>query len=166
MHTTLAGVVLWILPPQAICLPGTADHLLPRNVCPLQDLGIFSHGFFSKVFLKSGISHSGSYLPASINPTLTNEPKYDMATAKLEAEMVMCGALSDLLEKTGGPAGWQAAGQSWLSWYGEPAKEAAAAAAVHGGRGVDGGAVIRSSKPSPPMVPSGPSKSMVLPYAN
>lgn len=33
---------------------------------------------------------------------LSREPKYDMATAKLEAEMTMCGALSDLLDKTGG----------------------------------------------------------------
>lgn len=53
------------------------------------------------MFAKSGISHHGSYLPAWINPTLTTEPKYDMATAKLEAEMTMCGAMADLLEKTG-----------------------------------------------------------------
>lgn len=60
-----------------------------------------NYEFIRKVFLKSGISQHGSYLPAWINPTLTKEPKYDMATAKLEAEMTMCGALADLLEKTG-----------------------------------------------------------------
>jgi hypothetical protein len=62
-----------------------------------------NYEFIRKVFLKSGISQNGSYLPAWINPTLTKEPRYDMATAKLEAEMTMCGALADLLDKTGGP---------------------------------------------------------------
>lgn len=35
----------------------------------------------------------------------TSEPKYDMDTAKKEAEMVMCGAVTDLLEKTGERSG-------------------------------------------------------------
>jgi hypothetical protein len=60
-----------------------------------------NYDFIRKVFLKSGISQHGSYLPAWINPVLTKEPKYDMATAKLEAEMTMCGAMADLLDKTG-----------------------------------------------------------------
>jgi len=59
------------------------------------------HAFINKVFLKSGISHNGSYLPAWINPVHVKEPKFDMDTARKEAEMVMCGAVSDLLEKTG-----------------------------------------------------------------
>jgi hypothetical protein len=53
------------------------------------------------VFTRSGISPCGTYLPAWINPVHTKEPKYDMDTAKKEAEMTMCGALSELLEKTG-----------------------------------------------------------------
>lgn len=75
-----------------------------------------NYDFIRKVFLKSGISHNGSYLPAWINPTLTKEPKYDMATAKLEAEMTMCGALADLLEKTGEPVIGQATGAMLTSW--------------------------------------------------
>jgi hypothetical protein len=53
------------------------------------------------VFTRSGISPHGTYLPAWINPVHTKEPKYDMDTAKKEAEMTMCGALLELLEKTG-----------------------------------------------------------------
>jgi hypothetical protein len=53
------------------------------------------------VFTRSGISPCGTYLPAWINPVHTKEPKYDMDTAKKEAEMTMCGALLELLEKTG-----------------------------------------------------------------
>ncbi|WIA34976.1 hypothetical protein OEZ86_013257 [Tetradesmus obliquus] len=60
-----------------------------------------NYEFISKVFTRSGISPCGTYLPAWINPIHTKEPKYDMDTAKKEAEMTMCGALSELLEKTG-----------------------------------------------------------------
>jgi hypothetical protein len=51
--------------------------------------------------MRSGISAENTYLPAWINPVHSKEPKYDMDTAKKEAEMVMCGAVADLLEKTG-----------------------------------------------------------------
>lgn len=67
----------------------------------LQECKDENYDFIRKVFLKSGISQNGAYLPAWVNPVMTKEPKYDMATAKLEAEMTMCGAMADLLEKTG-----------------------------------------------------------------
>eukprot|EP00879_Flechtneria_rotunda_P029131 GHRR01031400.1.p1 GENE.GHRR01031400.1~~GHRR01031400.1.p1 ORF type:complete len:111 (+),score=21.22 GHRR01031400.1:98-430(+) len=60
-----------------------------------------NYEFINKVFLRSGISPCGTYLPAWINPVHTKEPKWDIETAKQEAEMTMCGALADLLEKTG-----------------------------------------------------------------
>ena len=57
--------------------------------------------FISRIFARSGINPEGTYLPPWINPVHSKEPKYDMDTAKKEAEMVMCGAVADLLEKTG-----------------------------------------------------------------
>jgi 3-ketoacyl-CoA synthase len=43
----------------------------------------------------------GTYLPAAIHPAHAKEPKIDMATAMVEADAVMGGAVSDLLAKTG-----------------------------------------------------------------
>ncbi|GBF90942.1 hypothetical protein Rsub_03797 [Raphidocelis subcapitata] len=60
-----------------------------------------NHEFISKVFQRSGISPTESYLPPWVNPATCKEPKYDMDSAKKEAEMVMGGAVADLLEKTG-----------------------------------------------------------------
>jgi len=57
--------------------------------------------FVTKILSKSGINMEGTYSPAWLNPQHTAEPKYDMDTALKEAQMVMCGAVSDLLEKTG-----------------------------------------------------------------
>ncbi|KIY93827.1 3-ketoacyl-CoA synthase 5 [Monoraphidium neglectum] len=57
--------------------------------------------FQLKVVRKSGLDVDGTYLPPAIHPSIADEPKTDMKTAMLEAEMVMCGAVSDLLEKTG-----------------------------------------------------------------
>ncbi|KAI8477402.1 MAG: FAE1/Type III polyketide synthase-like protein-domain-containing protein [Monoraphidium minutum] len=57
--------------------------------------------FISRIFQRSGISAENTYLPPWINPVHSKVPKYDMDTAKKEAEMVMCGAVADLLEKTG-----------------------------------------------------------------
>jgi hypothetical protein len=54
-----------------------------------------------KVVEKSGLNRDGTYLPPAIHPTFAKEPKYDMKTAMVEAEMVMGGVVSDLLEKTG-----------------------------------------------------------------
>lgn len=60
-----------------------------------------NHGFTDRIFRRSGISPTATYLPPWINPVHTKEPKTDMDHAKKEAEMVMIGAVSDLLEKTG-----------------------------------------------------------------
>ncbi|KAI8470967.1 MAG: FAE1/Type III polyketide synthase-like protein-domain-containing protein [Monoraphidium minutum] len=57
--------------------------------------------FQLKVVRKSGLDVDGTYLPPAIHPSIAEEPKTDMKTAMLEAEMVMCGAVGDLLEKTG-----------------------------------------------------------------
>lgn len=57
--------------------------------------------FQLKVVEKSGLNRDGTYLPPAIHPTFAKEPKYDMKTAMIEAEMVMGGVVSDLLEKTG-----------------------------------------------------------------
>ena len=50
---------------------------------------------------KSGLDVDGTYLPPAIHPSIAPEPKTDMKTAMLEAEMVMGGAVADVLEKTG-----------------------------------------------------------------
>lgn len=84
----------------------------PACTCFLQEVKDENYDFIKKVFERSGISPNGTYLPAWINPVHTKEPKYDMDTAKKEAEMTMCGAVADLLEKTGargvqlGRVGW------------------------------------------------------------
>ncbi len=57
--------------------------------------------FLTKVFFKSGIDRDGSYLPPWLNPSQAKQPLYDMDTAAKEARMVMFGAVSDVLEKTG-----------------------------------------------------------------
>jgi hypothetical protein len=57
--------------------------------------------FQLKVVKKSGLDVDGTYLPPAIHPSIAEEPKTDMKTAMLEAEMVMGGAVADLLEKTG-----------------------------------------------------------------
>lgn len=57
--------------------------------------------FLWKVFIKSGISPHATYLPECIHPKHVEAPKNDVDSARKEAEMVMCGALSELLEKTG-----------------------------------------------------------------
>jgi hypothetical protein len=72
--------------------------------CPLppQETKQENYDFITKVFLKSGISHHGSYLPAWINPVLSKEPRYDTPMCLKEAEMTMGGCLQELLDKTGG----------------------------------------------------------------
>lgn len=57
--------------------------------------------FMVKVVTRSGLSQKGTYLPPSINPILAKEPHNDMATALKEAQQVMCGAVEELLAKTG-----------------------------------------------------------------
>lgn len=58
-----------------------------------------------KVVEKSGLNRDGTYLPPAIHPSFAKEPKYDMKTAMVEAEMVMGGVVADVLEKTGAPGG-------------------------------------------------------------
>ncbi|KAI8472024.1 MAG: FAE1/Type III polyketide synthase-like protein-domain-containing protein [Monoraphidium minutum] len=62
-----------------------------------------SKDFMVKVFEKSGISPTGTYLPPTINPCVVDEPRTGIPEATQEARMVMFGAVSDLLEKTGTP---------------------------------------------------------------
>jgi hypothetical protein len=89
-------------PPSAFT-PGSPPAFRPRCcACYKQECKEENYEFISRVFTRSGISPCGTYLPAWINPVHTKEPKYDMDTAKKEAEMTMGGALSELLEKTGG----------------------------------------------------------------
>lgn len=54
-----------------------------------------------KVVEKSGLNRDGTFLPPAIHPSFAKEPKYDMKTAMVEAEMVMGGVVADVLEKTG-----------------------------------------------------------------
>jgi len=62
--------------------------------------------FQLKVCEKSGLNRDGTFLPPAIHPSWAKEPKYDMKTAMLEAEMVMGGAVADVLEKTGKSWRW------------------------------------------------------------
>jgi hypothetical protein len=57
--------------------------------------------FMFKVVQQSGLSQTGTYLPAGINPMLTTAPKDDINACMEEAEMVMGGAVKELLERTG-----------------------------------------------------------------
>lgn len=54
-----------------------------------------------KVVEKSGLNRDGTFLPPAIHPSFAKEPKYDMKTAMIEAEMVMGSVVADVLEKTG-----------------------------------------------------------------
>jgi hypothetical protein len=57
--------------------------------------------FMFKVVQQSGLSQTGTYLPAGINPMITTAPKDDINACMEEAEMVMGGAVKELLERTG-----------------------------------------------------------------
>lgn len=69
----------------------------PASQCYIEE----NTQFQLKVVAKSGLDVDGTYLPPAIHPSIAPEPKTDMKTAMVEAEMVMGGAVSDLLEKTG-----------------------------------------------------------------
>lgn len=71
--------------------------------------------FQLKVVEKSGLNRDGTYLPPAIHPTFAKEPKFDMKTAMIEAEMVMGGVVADLLEKTGTASGQLASPCRYLS---------------------------------------------------
>ncbi|KAL6763254.1 FAE1/Type III polyketide synthase-like protein-domain-containing protein [Haematococcus lacustris] len=57
--------------------------------------------FMLKVFVKSGVGMANTFLPKAIHPKHTTQPINDMASAMVEAEMVMGGCLSELLQQTG-----------------------------------------------------------------
>eukprot|EP00882_Tetradesmus_deserticola_P000497 GHRQ01000548.1.p1 GENE.GHRQ01000548.1~~GHRQ01000548.1.p1 ORF type:complete len:504 (+),score=215.48 GHRQ01000548.1:478-1989(+) len=57
--------------------------------------------FMFKVVQQSGLSQTGTYLPAGINPMITTAPKHDVEACMEEAEMVMGGAVQELLDRTG-----------------------------------------------------------------
>lgn len=96
-----------------------AEHQLlapgcsPISICPaaphpqstlflvLQMYSESMKDFMVKVIARSGLGQQSTYLPEAINPMFGEEPKNDMATAMLEAKTVMCGAVEDLLSKTG-----------------------------------------------------------------
>jgi hypothetical protein len=54
-----------------------------------------------KIFLKSGISTTSTYLPACIQPTHTDDPKTDLDNAQKEARMVFTQVVDTVLRKTG-----------------------------------------------------------------
>jgi 3-ketoacyl-CoA synthase len=58
----------------------------------------------AKIIERSGINPEGTYSPNAINPGCPLDPAgpvNDIPAAMVEAEMVMCGAVGDVLEKTG-----------------------------------------------------------------
>ncbi|GBF90415.1 hypothetical protein Rsub_03411 [Raphidocelis subcapitata] len=57
--------------------------------------------FIEKVACKSGLDVNGTFLPPAVNPTVSKDYTTDMKTAMIEAEMVMGGAVAEVLEKTG-----------------------------------------------------------------
>lgn len=57
--------------------------------------------FMFKVMQQSGLSLTGTYLPANINPMITTEPKCDDRSSLEEARTVMGGAVQELLDRSG-----------------------------------------------------------------
>lgn len=58
--------------------------------------------FATKVFNKSGLGRHATYLPPSIHPVhCEGEPRTDLDSAEDEARLVLFGALSALMSKTG-----------------------------------------------------------------
>lgn len=66
----------------------------------------------SKIFEKSGISHTMTALPACVQPVYTDEPKTDLNNAQAETKMVYGQVISEVLAKTGECRGLQA---MWLA---------------------------------------------------
>lgn len=71
---------------------------LPR---PRQEHKDDNMQFMCRVFERSGIGANASYLPPWISPMHVRQSRNDMDSAMREAQMVMVGAVTDLLEKTG-----------------------------------------------------------------
>lgn len=93
-------------------VPTPTDGCL--NASPTSRDGYKHREFVIKVVERSGLNMNGTYLPKAINPALTPDPQNDMATAMTEARMVMCGAVEELLAKSGAAAAWrQGVCESW-----------------------------------------------------
>lgn len=54
-----------------------------------------------KVLEKSGLGLNSTYLPPAVHPCHTHEPSACHGNAHYEAEMVMLGAVRELLDKIG-----------------------------------------------------------------
>ncbi|GIL63203.1 hypothetical protein Vafri_17330 [Volvox africanus] len=57
--------------------------------------------FLWKVLLKSGLSAETTYLPPAVHPCHVQQPQMDIPSAMEEARMVICGALDELMARTG-----------------------------------------------------------------
>lgn len=55
----------------------------------------------TKVLEKSGLSPNCTYLPPAVHPCHTPEPDFSHGATHYEAEMVMLGAVQEVLDKTG-----------------------------------------------------------------
>lgn len=67
----------------------------------LQYVSTATHNFVKKVFEKSGIDTNGSYLPKNLHPQHTTDPKGGLDESFAEARLVMGGAVTEVLRKTG-----------------------------------------------------------------
>lgn len=55
--------------------------------------------FMAKVFVKSGLGLETTYLPPGVNPLVSEKPQTDVNMSNAEAEMVMQGCVTELLER-------------------------------------------------------------------
>lgn len=61
------------------------------------------HEFVSKIFQKSGISLTRTAVPATIQPTLCDQPSTDLNASQAECKLVYGQVISNVLKKTGKP---------------------------------------------------------------
>lgn len=76
-------------------VPGALLHSEPQ-VCTKD-----KHAFVTKIFSASGISYTGTAIPACLQPTLTDAPKTDLNNAQQECKLVYGQVITDVLQKTG-----------------------------------------------------------------
>lgn len=53
----------------------------------------------AKVLVKSGLGLETTYLPPGVNPLVSEKPQTDVNMSNAEAEMVMQGCVTELLER-------------------------------------------------------------------
>lgn len=58
--------------------------------------------------MQSGIDNNGSYLPKNLHPQWTTEPSGSLDDSFAEAKLVMGGAVTEVLKKTGQHHWWHA----------------------------------------------------------